>query len=109
MKFNKAIEFSDDHQVMFPPFSLFADFVVSHSYKVNHPTAFEGERKLPQGSQKGHTNTTQSSDVVCHSVSSSSAGNVHVAYDPGPANDNQSDKQGKQSFRKLALAARSFP
>ena len=60
-------------------------------------------------SQKGHTNTTQPSDVVCHSVSSSSAGNVHVAYDPGPANDTQFDKQGKQCFRKLAPVARSFP
>ena len=104
MKIDEAIEFSDDHEVMFPAFSLFANFVISHSYNVNHPTAFEG--KLPQGSQKG---SHQSSDVVCHSVSSSSAGNVHVAYDPGPAYDTQSDKQGKQSFRKLALAARSFP
>ena len=105
MKIDEALEFSDDHEVMFPAFSLFANFVISHSYNVNHPTAFEG--KLPQGSQKGHTNTTRSSDVVCHSVSLSSAGNVYVGYDP--ANDNQSDKQGRQSFRKLALAARSFP
>ena len=47
MKLDEAIEFSDDHQVMFPPFSFFADFVVSHSYKVNHPIAFEGEGELP--------------------------------------------------------------
>ena len=54
---------------------------------MNHPIPFDGEGKLPQGSHKCHTNTTQSSDVVCHSVSSSCARNVHVAYDPGPAND----------------------
>ena len=47
MKLDEAIEFSDDHQVMFPPFSFFADFVVSQSYKVNHPIAFEGEGELP--------------------------------------------------------------
>ena len=52
MKFNKAIEFSDDHQVMFPPFSLFGYFVVSHSYKVNHPIAFEGEGELPRVHRK---------------------------------------------------------
>ena len=40
-------------------------------------------------------------------MSSSSAGNVHVAHDPGPANVTQADKQGKRCFRKLALAARS--
>ena len=87
MKIDEAIEFSDDHDVMFPPFSLFADFVVSHSDKVNHLLAFDGEGKVSLGSQKCHTNTTQSSDVVCHSVSSSSARNVHVAYYPGPADD----------------------
>ena len=28
MKIDEAIEFSDDHEVRFPPFSLFADFGV---------------------------------------------------------------------------------
>ena len=82
MKIDEAIEFSDDHDVMFPPFSLFVLFD-----KVNHLLAFDGEGKVSLGSQKCHTNTTQSSDVVCHSVSSSSARNVHVAYYPGPADD----------------------
>ena len=64
----KAIEFSDNHDGRFPPFSLFADFVVSHSDLVNHSIVLEGEGRLHQGSQKGHTNTIQSTDVVCHSV-----------------------------------------